>query len=190
MPDAADADHGCGAPGLEARDELLHRVVGRDARVGVRRDRRRLDAVRQPDDRPLVDEDVLREAAVSREPRELVSHAEHVLAAAAGDAEPAAPRGMEEDRVAHGGCRDVVADRVHPARVLVPEDDGDGEPAGSISPSIACRSVAQTPAPPTRTTTLRGPLGSGSGRSTSSSGRWYSARSAALMRRPVAFAPR
>ena len=73
VPDPADADHGRSAPGLEARDELLHRVVGRDASVGVRRDRGRLDAVRQPDERPLVREHVVREAAVARQPRELVT---------------------------------------------------------------------------------------------------------------------
>ena len=36
--------------------------------VGVRRDRGRLDAVRQPDERPLVREHVVGEAAVAREP--------------------------------------------------------------------------------------------------------------------------
>ena len=71
--------------------------------------------------------DVVREAAVAREPRELVAHAEDVLAAPAGDAEAAAPRGVEEHRVAHRRGRDVVADRVHPAGVLVPEDDRDRE---------------------------------------------------------------
>ena len=115
VPDPADADHGRCAPRLEPRDELLHGVVSRDARVGVRRDRRRLDALRQRDDRPLVGEDVVREAAVAREPGELVAHAEDVLAAPAGDAEAAAPRGVEEHRVADRRRRDVRRRRRAPS---------------------------------------------------------------------------
>ena len=45
---------------------------------------------------------------------------------------------------------------------------------------MACRSVAQTPAPPMRTTTSVGCAGSGTGRSTNSSGWWYSRMSAAF----------
>jgi electron transfer flavoprotein alpha subunit len=51
-----------------------------------------------------------------------------------------------------------------------PRTRGSVTPAGSMSPSMACRSVAQTPAPPMRTTTSVGCRGSGTGRSTNSSG--------------------
>ncbi len=53
-----------------------------------------------------------------------------------------------------------------------PSTRGSVTPAGSISPSIACRSVAQTPAPPIRTSTSVGRAISGVGRSTNSSGWW------------------
>src|SRR5262245_9689354 len=69
-----------------------------------------------------------------------------------------------------------------------PRTRGIVTPAGSINPSIVCRSVAQTPAPPMRTSTSVTPVGSGSGRSTSSSGRRYSRRRAALTPDPRAAA--
>ena len=82
-----------------------------------------LDAVRQRDERALVDEHVLGEAAVARQPGELVPLAVHVEPAAARHAEPAAVRRVDEHGVADLRRRHVVADRVHPAGVLVAEDD-------------------------------------------------------------------
>ena len=177
MPDAADADHGpwsCrGRAGAASR---LDRVVGGDAR-------RRRAAPTSAGSTPAGSgtsersstSDVLGEAAVARQAGELVALAVHVEPATAGDAEPAAVRRVEEHRVADRGRGDAVADGVHPAGVLVAEHERHASrPPASISPSIACRSVAQTPAPPIRTTTSRGRRGSGSGRSTSSSGWWYS----------------
>ena len=103
----------------------------------------------QRNERALVDEHVVGEAAVAGQPGELVPVAVHVQPAAAGHAQTAAVGRVDEHGVAFRNRRHAVADRVHPARVLVTEDEGGSTPAGSISPSIACRSVAQTPAPPT-----------------------------------------
>ena len=123
VPDAADADQHGGRVGGEPWDERLDGVVGGDPGVGVRRHLHRLDARRERDQRPLVDEDVVGEAAVAGEARELVALAVHVLPAPARDAEPAAVRRVDEHRVADLRRRHVVADRVHPARVLVAEHD-------------------------------------------------------------------
>ena len=136
------------------------------------------------DQRALVDEHVLGEAAVARQPGELVP--------LAVDVEPAAAR-QRRGRSCTPGRRARRRRPAPPSRRRRPRapsrrSRGRGRPAGvrpagSMSPSIACRSVAQTPGAPISTTTLLAPVGSGSGRSTSSSGRWYSLRSAALMRR-------
>ena len=124
VADAADADQRGAAPGLEPRQELLDRVVRGDAGVGVRRHRRRLDAGGQRQQRALVDEHVLGEAAVARQPGELVPLAVDVLPAAARHAQAAAVGGVDEHGVALRDRRHAVADRVHPAGVLVTEDDG------------------------------------------------------------------
>ena len=79
-------------------------------RVGVRRDRRRLDPRRQLDQRALVGEDELGEASVEREPGEVVANAVHVVAAPTGDAQAAAERRIDEHRIALGHRRDVAAD--------------------------------------------------------------------------------
>jgi hypothetical protein len=123
VPDAPDADHDGRPARLEPRDEPLHRVVGGQAGVRVRRHLGRLDVRRQPQQRPLVDEDVVGEAAVLRQPGELVVLAVHVEAAPAGHAEAAAVRRVEEHGVADRHRSHGVADGVHPARVLVPEHD-------------------------------------------------------------------
>ena len=141
VADAADAEHRRRRPGLEPRQELLDGVVGGQARVRVRRDRGRLDAGRQRQQRALVHEHVLREAAVARQARELVPVAVHVEAAPARHAEAAAVRGVDEHRVADLRRGDAVADGVHPARVLVPEHDraASGPPAPSGPPARAGR---------------------------------------------------
>ena len=100
VADAADSDHGGGG----ARDgqvrETADRVVRREPCVRVRRDGRGLDAVGQSQERALVHEEVVGEAAVDGQAGELVVDAVHVVAAAARDAEPAAVRRVDEHRVA------------------------------------------------------------------------------------------
>jgi hypothetical protein len=123
VPDAADADHDRGRARGQAGEELLDGVVGGNAGVGMRSDLGGVDTGRQLDQRAFVDEHVVGEAAVARQAGELVALAVHVDAAAAGDAETAAVRGVDEDCIAGRGGGDVVADRLYPARVLVAEDD-------------------------------------------------------------------
>ncbi len=81
-----------------------HGVVRRQPRVGVRRDGRRLDAVRKRDERALRDEHVVGEAAVDGQAGELVVHAVHVVAATTRDAEAAAVGRIHE----HGIARATV----------------------------------------------------------------------------------
>ncbi len=94
-------------PGHEQRCQPLDGVVGREARVGVRRDRGGLDAGRERHERALGHEHVVGEAAVDREAGELVVDAEHVDAAAARHAHAAAVRREDEHRVALGDRRDA-----------------------------------------------------------------------------------
>ncbi len=115
---------GGAAPGLEPRQELLDRVVGGDARVGVRRHLSRLDAGGQRQQRALVDEHVLGEAAVARQTGELVPLAVDVLPAAARHAQAAGVGGVDEHGISLRDGRHAGADRMHPAGVLVAEDHG------------------------------------------------------------------
>ena len=78
VADAADADQDRGRARTEARYELLDRVHGGEPGVGMRRDLRRLDPGRKRDERPLVHEHVVGEAAVARQPGEPVPLAVHV----------------------------------------------------------------------------------------------------------------
>ena len=121
VADTADADHGGRRAGDGQVRQATHGVVRREPGIRMRRDGRRLDAVGQAQERALVDEDEVGEPAVDGQPRELVVHAVHVVAAAAGDAEPAAVRRVHEHRVAGGDRGDAVPDRLDPARVLVAE---------------------------------------------------------------------
>ena len=124
MTDTADTDHGDGRAGAEPRHELPHRVVGGEAGIGVRCDVHRFDPIGQRDERALVDEHEIGEAAVARQPGELVPLAVHVQPAAARHAEAAAVRRVEQHRIADPRRRHAVPGGLHPARVLVPEDDG------------------------------------------------------------------
>ena len=58
----------------------------------------------------------------------------HVVAAPAGNAEPAAVGRIQEHGVADRGGRDVVADRVHPTGVLVAEHDRQRQARGLHQP--------------------------------------------------------
>ena len=120
--------------------------------------------VRQREQRALVDEHVLREAAVARQPGELVALAVHVEPASA---RARRARSCRPDRRARRRRPRPPSRRRRP-RAPSPRSRGrarpaGARPAGSMSPSIACRSVAHTPAPPILTTTLRGRVGLGLG---------------------------
>ena len=121
VPDAADADHGRRRARHREVGDPADRVVRREPRVGVRCDGRRLDAFGQAQERALGHDDVVGEAAVDRQARELVMGAVHVVAAPAGDAEAAAVGRVHEHRIALRDRRDAVADLLDPARVLVAE---------------------------------------------------------------------
>ena len=69
MADAADTDHDRGRAGHGEVREPADRVVGGEARIRVRRDVGRLDAVGQAQQRALRDDHVLGEAAVDRQAR-------------------------------------------------------------------------------------------------------------------------
>ena len=147
VTDPTDADDRRGRARGETRKQLLDGVVGGDSRVGVRRDLGRIDALRQPDQRPLVDEHVLGEAPVSRQPRELVALAVDVEPASAGHADAAAVRGMDEHGVADRRRRHVVADRMHPAGVLVAEDDRQRQAGGLHEPVLGMKVGRADPGP-------------------------------------------
>lgn len=89
----------------------------------MRRDLGGLRPRGQRDQRALVDEDVVREAAVAGQAREAVALAEEVVAASARNAEPARECRIHEDRIADLGGRHVVSDGVHPTCALVSEHD-------------------------------------------------------------------
>ena len=108
-------------PGISELRQPLDGVVGGETCVGVRRDRGRLDAGGQRQERPLGHEHEVGEPAVDRQPGELVVHAQHVDAAPARHAETAAVRREQEHRVALCDRRHAVADLLDPARVLVAE---------------------------------------------------------------------
>ncbi len=103
-------------------------VVRGQTRVGVRRDVGRLHARRQPEQRALLDADVLREPSVNGEARELVAVAMHVVPAPARHAKPAAPGRIHEHRVALGDRRHTRPNLLDPACVLVAKHERQGDP--------------------------------------------------------------
>ena len=121
VADSADADHRDGRAGSKPRHELLDRMVGGDAGVGVRRHLRRGSAGRQRQQRSLVDQHVVRKATVPRQACELVPFAVHVEAATARHAEAAAVGRVDEHGIAYLRRGDAIAHGVHPAGVLVAE---------------------------------------------------------------------
>ena len=64
--------------------------------------------------------------------------------------------GMDEHGIAHRRRCHVVADRVHPAGVLVPENDRQGQARGLHEPVLGVQVGRADPAPTTSTTTLLG----------------------------------
>ena len=121
VADSADADHG----GRRARQGAMcqppDRVVRRESRVGCgATSAGSTPAGRRRSERST--RDVVGEAAVDREARELMARAVHVDAAPAGHAEAAAVGRVHEHGVALGDRRHAVAGLLDPARVLVAED--------------------------------------------------------------------
>ena len=100
----------------------------------MRRNLDRLDAGGKWHERPLGNEHVVGEAAVDRQPREVVSRAEHVDPATTGNAEPATPGREDEHGVALRDRRHTCADLLHPARVLVAQNERQRHSGGLHEP--------------------------------------------------------
>jgi hypothetical protein len=98
-------------------------VVRGQTGIGVRGDVVRGQSLRELDHRTLAHEHVVSEAAVERQPRELVVCAMHVVAAPALHAQAAAERRIQDHRVARRNRGHQITDPVHPAGVLVAEHE-------------------------------------------------------------------
>jgi hypothetical protein len=104
-------------------------VVGGDPGVGQRRDGGGVGVRVQLHAGTGGGAQVLRHAAVVvRQPREERVLALHVLASPAGEAQAAGGLRVQDHRVADRDVADAVADRVHPAGVLVADDVGQLRP--------------------------------------------------------------
>ena len=137
-------------PGVQMPRDATHRVVGGQPCVGVRRHVARLQAVRQPDELALGDQQPFREATVDRQAGEAVAITVHVIAAPAGDAQAAAVGRVNDHRVADRDRRDEVADLFHPARVLVAEHARQGD-AGGLHQAVDRVQVGRADARPADT---------------------------------------
>jgi hypothetical protein len=162
---AGSDDHGGGA-GVEQRQRLAHRVIGGDPGVGERGDVLRLRRGVELDAGAGRGEQVLGHAAVGGQTGERGVLAVHVVTRPAGVAQAAGGGRVQDHRVADGDVGHRGADLVHPAGVLVAEDvrQRGAHPAVPL-PSMMCRSVRHTPAPPILTITSSGPVIAGSGTS-------------------------
>src|SRR6185295_8479117 len=104
---------------------LADRVVGGDAGVGERRDVRGVGLGVRLHARPGGRAQVLgHSAVVVAQTGEEGVRAVHVVAGAAGQAQPAGGLGVQDHGVTDRDVRDTLADLVHPARILVPDDVG------------------------------------------------------------------
>src|SRR4051812_31292620 len=119
MAEAAGADDDRLGPGAEHRDRLLDGVDRGEPGVGQRGDLGRLERGVELDDRAGARQQVLGEAAVAADAGERAVLAVHVVALAAGTAQPARDERVDDDGVADLDVRDAGADLVHPAGVLV-----------------------------------------------------------------------
>jgi len=124
----ADPQRDDGRSGHHQVRQALDSVIRGDAGVRVRRHVDRVDPRRDRHDRALGDDHELSEAAVHRQPRELVLLAHHVAAAPARHAQAARVRRADQHRVAHAHGRHQVADGGHVPGVLVPEHDRQRQP--------------------------------------------------------------
>ena len=125
VAEAARALHDGGGARVESGHGLAHGVVGGDARVGQRGDVGGVGARVELDARAGGGAQVLGHAAVvARQAREEGVLALHVAAAPARQAQPAGGLRVQDHRVADRDVGDAVADRVHPARVLVADHVG------------------------------------------------------------------
>jgi hypothetical protein len=98
----------------------LDRVDRREPCVRQRSDGLGLQRRIELDDRACAREQEVGEPAVAVDAREGAVEAVHVVAGAAGLAEPAGDERMHDHRVAHLDVGHAGADLVDPARVLVP----------------------------------------------------------------------
>ena len=158
MAEAAGADD----HGVLARHQmsggLLGDAVGGQPGVGVGRHVLRREALGQFDQGTLAGVQEVGVAARRVDAGEAALARVHVVAAPAGEAVAAGHQRVADHRVADLDALDARADLLHPARVLVPHDVGEGDIHVPLphAPSMMWRSVRQTPAPPMRTITSVG----------------------------------
>jgi hypothetical protein len=138
-----DYDRGAARPGEVC--QLVHRVVGGDAGVGVRRQLGGIRSPRELHDRALGHEDVVREPAVHGQAGELVALAMHVLAPPAGHAESAAVRRVQHDAVTGCHCHHVIAGGLDPSGILVSEHERRRDPR-RLHLAVDCVQVGGTDA--------------------------------------------
>ena len=150
--------------GRQPPRRLGRRVVGGQAGVGERGDIRRFQRVVDLHDAAGRCLEVLGVPAVGVDAGKRVGLAVHIVAGAAGPAQPARDQRVDDDLVAFADVGDRRADGVNPAGVLVPDRVRQLDLDFSAHwPSRMCRSVRHTPAPPILTTTSNGPVGVGDG---------------------------
>ena len=162
-PKSSCADDDAAVAGRQTPGRLGRGVVGGQAGVGQRGDVGRLQRVVDLDDAARRGLQILGVATVGVDAGEFVGLAMHVVAGAAGAAQPAGDQRVQDHLVALGDVGHRRADGVHPAGVFVADRVRQLRP-GIFSahwPSRMCRSVRHTPAPPILTTTSKGPVGVG-----------------------------
>ena len=120
----AGPDHDRLRARAEHGDGLLDRVDGGEARVRERGDGGRLQRRVELHDRASAGMQEVGEPAVAIDARERAVDAVHVVAAAAGTAQPARDERVHDHRVTDLDVGHAGADLVHPARVLVAERVG------------------------------------------------------------------
>src|SRR5262249_15576664 len=125
VTEAAHSQHDDGRARRDARQQLLHSVIGSDTGVREWRQGRWVGARRQPDDGAHVGPEKLRVAAVRAvEPgEEAGAGAVHVVADAAIATQTATWLRMQDNRITFGQARHSAANLLDPASVLVAEGE-------------------------------------------------------------------
>ena len=185
---SAGADHRAGGAGVQQRDHLAHGVVGRDAGVGQGRDVLGSGGLRvELHAGPRGGQQVLRHAARRCRPDPGTSCGRSACPARPGR------RGTDRRSASGAGSRCRRRPRWSPRsrpRAPSPRSRGRSCRAGSGAsrsshwPRMMCRSVRQTPAPPTLTTTSSGPVTVGSSTSSTVGCWWYSCNRTAFIGPP------
>ncbi len=176
MSQSPGALHECDAARWQQCNRLTHRVVGGEPRVRQRGYVSGVGGRVEADTRPRTRAQVLGHATVViGHTGESACRTSHVAASPACRAQSVGRLRVQDHGVADLDVGDAGADRVHPARVLVSQGVGQprahclgplpGPIAWAHCPSVMCRSVRHTPAPPIRTMTSSGPDSTGSGTS-------------------------